>query len=41
MIKQILEHLGADPTAMTPSADVAAVADAQRTGDGWQQASMH
>jgi rubrerythrin len=25
MIKQILEHLGADPTAMTPSADVAAV----------------
>jgi hypothetical protein len=25
MIKQILEHLGADPAAMTPSADVAAV----------------
>lgn len=25
MIKQVLEHLGADPTAMTPSADVAAV----------------
>ena len=25
MLKQILEHLGADPTAMTPSADVAAV----------------
>lgn len=25
MIRQTLEHLGADPTAMTPSADVAAV----------------
>jgi hypothetical protein len=25
VIKQVLEHLGADPTAMTPSADVAAV----------------
>lgn len=25
MLKQVLEHLGADPTAMTPSADVAAV----------------
>ncbi|HJR12290.1 MAG TPA: ferritin-like domain-containing protein [Rhodanobacteraceae bacterium] len=25
MLKQTLEHLGADPTAMTPSADVAAV----------------
>ena len=25
MVKQILEHFGADPTAMTPSADVAAV----------------
>ena len=25
MLKQMLEHLGADPTAMTPSADVAAV----------------
>ena len=25
MIKQILEHLGADPAAMTPSADVSAV----------------
>lgn len=26
LIRQTLEHLGADPTAMTPSADVAAVA---------------
>lgn len=25
MLKQMLEHLGADPTALTPSADVAAV----------------